>query len=167
MTHRGRVLQQYTTTELRTVFIEMFCTTKTSVENPLMQPTGAGGRRSFLVLDEGELDGIHMAIGPKMKKMEQKDSLMPWTMSFGYMMNRISLGSRGDSKEEEPEKAKEKVEEKEKAKEDQAADFSDLEEKEKEERDEVKAIMLMSNRQLIQMSILKRILMRTLGSQTK
>ena len=31
---------------------------------------------------------------------------MPWTMSFGYMMNRISLGSRGDSKEEEPEKAK-------------------------------------------------------------
>ena len=57
MTHRGRVLQQYTTTELRTVFIEMFCTTKTSVDNPLMQPTGAGGRRSFLVLDEGELDG--------------------------------------------------------------------------------------------------------------
>ena len=107
---------------------------------------------------------VHMAIGPKMKKMEQKDSLMPWTMSFGCMMNRISLGSRGDSKEEEPEKAKEKVEEKEK--EDQAADFSDLVEKEKE-RDEVKAIMLMSNRQLIQMSILKRILMRTLGSQIK
>ena len=91
---------------------------------------------------------------------------MPWTMSFGYMMNRISLGSRGDSKEEEPEKAKEKEEEKEKEKEDQAADFSDLEEKEKE-RDEVKAIMLMSNRQLIQKSIMKRILMRTLGSQIK
>ena len=109
---------------------------------------------------------VHMAIGPKMKKMEQKDSLMPWTMFFGYMMNRISLGSRGDSKEEEPEKAKEKEEEKEKVKEDQAADFSDLVEKEKE-RDEVRAIMLMSNRQLIQMSILKRILMRTLGSQTK
>ena len=59
MTHRGRVLQQYTTTELRTVFIEMFCATKTSVDNPLMQPTGAGGRRSFLVLDEGELDGTY------------------------------------------------------------------------------------------------------------
>ena len=59
MTHRGRVLQQYTTTELRTVFIEMFCTTKTSVDNPLMQPTGAGGRRSFLVLDEGELNGTY------------------------------------------------------------------------------------------------------------
>ena len=91
---------------------------------------------------------------------------MPWTMSFGYMMNRISLGSRGDSKEEEPERAKEKEEEKEKAKEDQAADSSDLVEKEKE-RDEEKATMLMSNRQLIQMSILKRILMRTLGSQIK
>ena len=75
---------------------------------------------------------VHLSIGPKMKKMEQKDFQMPWTMSFGYMMNRISLGSRGDSKEEEPEKAKEKVEEKEKVKEDQAADFSDLVEKEKE-----------------------------------
>ena len=85
-------------------------------------------------------------------------------MSFGYMMNRISLGSRGDSKEEEPEKAKEKEEEK--VKEDQAADSSDLVEKEKE-RDEVKAILLMSNRQLFQMSIMKRIFMRTLGSQTK
>ena len=59
MTHRGRVLQQYTTAELRTVFIEMFCTTKTSVDNPLMQPTGAGGRRSFLVFEEGELDGTY------------------------------------------------------------------------------------------------------------
>ena len=59
MTHRGRVLQQYTTAELRTVFIEMLCTTKTSVDNPLMQPTGAGGRRSFLVLEEGELDGTY------------------------------------------------------------------------------------------------------------
>ena len=91
---------------------------------------------------------------------------MPWTMSFGYMMIKTSLGSKGDSKEEEPEKAKEKEEEKEKAKEDQAADSSDLVEKEKE-RDEVKAILLMSNRQLIQKSTLKRILMRTLGSQTK
>ena len=35
----------------------MFCTTKTLVDNLLMQPTGAGGRRLFLVLDEGELDG--------------------------------------------------------------------------------------------------------------
>ena len=83
---------------------------------------------------------------------------MPWTMSFGYMMIKTSHGSKGDSKEEEPEKAKEK--------EDQAADSSDLVEKEKE-RDEVKAILLMSNRQHIQKSTLKRILMRILGSQTK
>ena len=59
MTHRGRVLQQYTTIELRTVFIEMFCVIKTLIDNPLMQPTGAGGRRLFFVLDEGELDGIY------------------------------------------------------------------------------------------------------------
>ena len=91
---------------------------------------------------------------------------MPWTMSFGYMMIKTSHGSNGDSKEEEPEKAKEKEGEKEKVKEDQAADFSDLVEKEKE-RDEVKAILLMSNRQHIQKSTLKRILMRILGSQPK
>ena len=30
---------------------------KISADNPLMQPAGAGGRRSFLVLDEGEEDG--------------------------------------------------------------------------------------------------------------
>ena len=35
----------------------------------LMQPAGAGGRRSFLVLvpDEGAMDGAFMAIGQKMK----------------------------------------------------------------------------------------------------
>ena len=148
MTHRGRVLQQYTTTELRTVFIEMFCTTKTSVDNPLMQPTGAGGRRSFLVLDEGELDGTFGYWAE-----DEEDG------TEGFL---DALDSRGHSKEEEPEKAKAKEEEKEKAK----ADSSDLVEKEKE-REEEKATMLMSNRQLIQMIMLKRILMRTLGSQTK
>ena len=39
------------------------------------------------------------------------------------MVIKTSRGSKGDSKEEEPEKAKEKEEEKEKVKEDQAADF--------------------------------------------
>ena len=35
----------------------MFCTTKTAADNPMMQPQGTGGRRSFLVIDEGELEG--------------------------------------------------------------------------------------------------------------
>ena len=165
MTHRGRVLQQYTTTELRTVFIEMFCTTKTSVDNPLMQPAGAGGRRSFLVLDEGELDGTfgYWAEDEEDGTEGFLDALddVFWVydeQNFSWFQRRFQ-GRRAR-------KGKGKGRRKGKEKEDQAADFSDLEEKEKE-RDEVKAIMLMSNRQLIQKSIMKRILMRTLGSQIK
>ena len=57
MTHRGRTLDRYSIQELRDLFLEMFCTTKTAVDNPLMQPSGMAQRRSFLVLDEGELEG--------------------------------------------------------------------------------------------------------------
>ena len=57
MTHRGRTLDQYNIQELRDLFLEIFCTTKTAVDNPLMQPSGMAQRRSFLVLDEGELEG--------------------------------------------------------------------------------------------------------------
>ena len=57
MTHRGRTLDQYNIQELRDLFLEMFCTTKTAVDNPMMQPSGMAQRRSFLVLDEGDLEG--------------------------------------------------------------------------------------------------------------
>ena len=50
-------LDQYTAQELRDVFLEMFCATRTAVDNPMMQPSGIGQRRSFLVLEEGELEG--------------------------------------------------------------------------------------------------------------
>ena len=35
----------------------MFCTTKAAVDNPMMQPSGIGQRRSFLILEEGKLAG--------------------------------------------------------------------------------------------------------------
>ena len=57
MTHRNRTMDQYRVGELREVFIELFCTVKTAVDNPMMNPSGSGGRRAFLVLDEGELEG--------------------------------------------------------------------------------------------------------------
>ena len=38
MTHRGRTLGQYNVQELRDLFLEMFCATKTAVDNPMMQP---------------------------------------------------------------------------------------------------------------------------------
>ena len=55
MTHRNRTI--YRVSELRETFIEMFCTVKTAVDNPMMNPSGSGGRRAFLVLEEGDLDG--------------------------------------------------------------------------------------------------------------
>ena len=57
MTHRNRTMDQYRVMELGEVFIELFCTVKTAVDNPMMNPSGSGGRRAFLVLDEGELEG--------------------------------------------------------------------------------------------------------------
>ena len=57
MTHRGRALAEYNVQELRDLFLEMFCTTRTAVDNPMMQPSGIAQRRSFLVTDEGEIDG--------------------------------------------------------------------------------------------------------------
>eukprot|EP00439_Symbiodinium_sp_Y106_P050483 s3916_g6.t1 len=46
MAHRNRVLADYNTAELREV--EIFCTTKTTVDNPLLAPSGHGGRKTFL-----------------------------------------------------------------------------------------------------------------------
>ena len=57
MTHRNRTMDQYKGMELREVFIELFRTMKTAVDNPMVNPSGSGGRRIFLVLDEGELEG--------------------------------------------------------------------------------------------------------------
>ena len=45
----GRVLADYRLNELREVNLEIFCTTKTSVDNPLPP----SGRKIFLVIDEG------------------------------------------------------------------------------------------------------------------
>ena len=123
-------MDQYRVAELREVFIELFCTVRKAVDNPMMNPSGSGARRrAILVLDEGELEG---AIGLKMKKMEQKDSWMPWKMSFGSGMTMTTLGFREDSKEEEPEKGKGKGKEKEK--DGKVEDFSDLVTKEKKRK---------------------------------
>ena len=56
MAHRNRPLADYRIQELREVYLEVFCTIRTSVENPLLAPSGHAGRKTFLVLDEGCLD---------------------------------------------------------------------------------------------------------------
>ncbi|CAE7374757.1 Cpr [Symbiodinium natans] len=56
MARKNRALTDYRVDELRTVYLEVFCTTKTTVDNPLLAPTSAPGRKSFIVIDEGTLD---------------------------------------------------------------------------------------------------------------
>ena len=50
-------MDQYRVAELRAVFIELFCTVKPAVDNPMTNPSRSGVRRVCLVLDEGELAG--------------------------------------------------------------------------------------------------------------
>ena len=50
-------MDQYRVIALREAFIELFCTARTAAGNPTMSPSGSGGRRAFLVLDEGEHEG--------------------------------------------------------------------------------------------------------------
>ena len=56
MAHRNRPLADYRIEELREVYLEVFCTTRTSVENPLLAPSGNAGRKSFLIIEKGYLD---------------------------------------------------------------------------------------------------------------
>ena len=42
----------YCLIELREVYLEILCT-KTSVDNPLLAPSGHGGRKTFSVIEEG------------------------------------------------------------------------------------------------------------------
>ena len=53
---RNRPLADYRVQKLREVYLQVFCTTTISVENPLLAPSGNAGRKIFLVLDEGYLD---------------------------------------------------------------------------------------------------------------
>ena len=144
MTHRNRTMDQYRVMELREVFIELFCTVKTAVDNPMMNPSGSGGRRAFFLLDEGELEGnLGYWAEDEEDGAEGFYSWMPQKTYFGSGMTMTIHGFREDSKEEEQEKEKEKEEkEKVKEKDDKDEDFSDHETKEKEkEREKARVIL--------------------------
>ena len=140
MTHRNRTMDQHRVMELREVFIELFCTVNTAVDNPMMNPSGSGGRRAFLVLDEGELEG-NFGYWAEDEEDGAEGFLDALEDVFWIWDDMTMLGFREGSKEEEPEKEKEK-EEKEKEKDDKVEDFSDLEPKEKEkEREKVRVTL--------------------------
>ena len=107
---------------------------KTAVDNPMMNPSGSGGRRAFLVLDEGELEGNfgywsedeEDGAGGFLDALE--DVFWIWDDNDYSWFQRRFQGRRtrkGKGKEE-----------KEKGKDDKVEDFSDLETKEKEREQE-------------------------------
>ena len=90
MVHRNRVLADDRLKELREVYLEIFCTTKTSVDNPLLVPSGHGGRKTFLVKD----------IGSRTKRMAQKAALKQIMMPSRSTTKRTTHGFSDVSKEE-------------------------------------------------------------------
>ena len=93
--HRNRVLADYRLNELREVYLEIFCTTKTSVDNPLLAPSGHGG--NFLRSMRATWT-ITKDIGSRMKRMAQKVFLKRMRTPSGST-TRTTHGSRGVSKE--------------------------------------------------------------------
>ena len=124
MTHRGRTLAEYNVQELRDLFLEMFCTTRTAVDSPMMQPSGMAQRRSFLVMDEGEIDGT-TGYWAEDEDDGAEGFLKLFKMHSGSIMTMNTHGINEGSKEDPPDEVKVKVKEKEKEKAEEAEDFSD------------------------------------------
>ena len=139
MTHRGRTLAEYNVQELRDLFLEMFCTTRTAVDSPMMQPSGMAQRRSFLVMDEGEIDGT-TGYWAEDEDDGAEGFLKLFKMHSGSIMTMNTHGINEGSKEDPPDEVKVKVKEKEKEKAEEAEDFSDQGEKEKAKAEEKAAL---------------------------
>ena len=98
MAHRNRVLADYRMNELREVYLEIFCTTKTSVDNlsSLPQVTVAG-KPSWLL--KRATWTIKRAIGSRMKRMAQRVSLKQMKTPSGSMTRTTTRGFRDVFKE--------------------------------------------------------------------
>ena len=141
MTHRGRTLAQYNMQELRDLFLEMFCATRTAVDNPMMQPSGMAQRTSFLGLEEGEIDGT-TGYWAEDEDDGAEGFLEALENVFWFLMtlntHGINEGSK-EIKEDKPDEAKVKETEKEKA--EQEEDTSSQEDPKAEEKEEEKAAL--------------------------
>ena len=118
----------------------MFCTPKTAVDNPMMQPSGMPQRRSFLVLDEGELEGTdgYWAEDDEDGGEGFLDALED---VFWVYDDADYTWYREGSKADRPDEAKVKEREKEKEKAEEDAGSSDQEKEKAEEKEEEKAAL--------------------------
>ncbi|CAE7453065.1 unnamed protein product, partial [Symbiodinium pilosum] len=105
MAHRGIDLVGLDAGTLRDMFIEMFCNSRTVVDNPLLNNTGHGGARSFIVIDEGELDGS-FGFWAEDEDDGAEGFLDAHEDTFHFTMNKTIHGSSVALKAEDQEKAK-------------------------------------------------------------
>ena len=140
MTHRGRTLAQYNVQELRDLFLEMFCATKTAVDNPRMQPSRMAQGRSFLVLEEGEIDGTS-GYWAKDEDDCAEGFLEALEDVFWVLMMLNTHGIKEGSKVDKPAEAKTKGREKEKEKAEEVEDTSSQEDPKAEAKEEEKAAL--------------------------
>ena len=57
MAHKNLKMPEYRTDVLRDIFVEHFCTTKTSIDNPLINTGQGDTSRSFMIYEYGEMEG--------------------------------------------------------------------------------------------------------------
>ena len=120
--------------ELRDLFLEMFCTTRTAVDNPMMQPSAnMAQKRSFLVLEAGEIDGT-TGYWAEDEDDGAEGFLEALEDVFWFFMTLNTHGIKEGSKEDKPDEAKVKEREKEKEKAEEEEDTSSQEDPKAEER---------------------------------
>ena len=105
-----------------------------------MQPSGMAQRRSFLVLEEGDIDGT-TGYWAEDEDDGAEDFLEALEDVFWFLMTLNPHGIKEASKEDQPDEAKVKEREKEKAKAEEVEDSSDQEDPKAEEKEEEKAAL--------------------------
>ena len=107
MTHRNRTMDQYRSRwNLRATFIEMFCTVKTAVDNPMMNPSGSGGRKSLLSARRRRPRWQLWLLGRRRRRWSWRIPGCLRKMYFGSGMTMTIHGFKEDFKEEETRKGK-------------------------------------------------------------
>ena len=106
MTHRNIQMVDSRVEELRDTLAALFCTIRTGVDNPMMNPSGSGGRGAFLVL-KGELER-NFSDWAEDEEDGAEGFLDALNDAFWIWMTMITQGVREDFNQGELAKEKEK-----------------------------------------------------------
>ena len=121
-------------------FWRCFAQVGTAVDNPIMLPSGMAQRRSFLVLEEGDIDGT-TGYWTEDEDDGAEGFLEALEDVSWFLMPLKTHGINEGSKEGKPDEAKAKEREKEKKKAEEDEDTSSQEDPKAEEKEEEKAAL--------------------------